>query len=36
MDKVVSQLDIITRTVCMLEKRIADNEDLVKETYSAF
>jgi hypothetical protein len=36
MDKVVSQLDIVTRTVCLLEKRIGENEELVSEAYQAF
>jgi len=36
MDKVVSQLDIITRTVCLLEKRVTENEDLVHEAFNAY
>ncbi len=36
MDKIVTQLDMITRTVVMLEKRLSQNESLVKEAYEAF
>jgi hypothetical protein len=36
MDKIAAQLDIITRTVVTLEKRIGNNEDLVNDAYLAF
>lgn len=36
MDKITSQLDIITRTIVTLEKRIGDNEEMVNEAYAAF
>lgn len=36
MDKIASQLDIITRTVVTLERRIADNEELVTQAYDAY
>lgn len=36
MDKITSQLDIITRSVVILAKRIGDNEDLVNEAYHAY
>lgn len=36
MDKITSQLDIITRTVVTLEKRIGDNEELVNEAYHSY
>lgn len=36
MDKITSQLDIITRTIVTLEKRIGDNEEMVNDAYSAF
>lgn len=36
MDKITSQLDIITRTVVTLEKRIGNNEELVDEAYHSY
>ena len=36
MDKIASQLDIITRTVVTLEKRIGDNEELANQAYDLY
>jgi len=36
MDKISVQLDIITRIVVTLEKRIGDNEEVVDQAYNAF
>lgn len=36
MDRIASQLDLITRTVVNLEKRIGDNEEMVNEAYNAY
>ena len=36
MDKIASQLDIVTRTVVTLEKRIGDNEDLASQAYDLY
>lgn len=36
MDKISAQLDIITRTVITLERRIGDNEEMVNEAYRAY
>lgn len=36
MDKIVSQMDIICRTVCLLEKRVTDSEELVQDVYESY
>ena len=36
LDKMVGQLDMVTRTVCLLEKRMSDHEDTVDQVVSAF